>query len=126
LIERAAALAAFDTLAAGKIISDDANDQWRVARAPVGNVVPEDFAWTVSPVNLTGFHTGCLVATELSLIAPDRITQLVLIDVPAFDAQTHAPRLKNAGNLFTTDPDAETASGRRQTNSQLYRHGRES
>jgi hypothetical protein len=125
-MEQAAALAAFDTLAASKIIRDDANYQWRVARAPVGNVVPEDWARTVSPVNLTGFHTGCLVATKLSLMAPDRIRRLVLIDVPAFDAQTHAPRLKNADNLFITDRNAETASGRRQTNSQLYRHGCES
>jgi NADPH-dependent curcumin reductase len=49
-MEQAAALAAFDTLAADKTICDDANYQWRVARAPVGNVVPEDFAWSVSPV----------------------------------------------------------------------------
>ncbi len=38
-------LAAFDRLAAGKPLDDSINQQWRVARAPVGNVAPPDFAW---------------------------------------------------------------------------------
>lgn len=41
-----AELSAFDLLAAGKQIDDDANYQWRVARRPVGNVTPDDFQWT--------------------------------------------------------------------------------
>lgn len=43
-------LDAFDTLAAGKLITDDANYSWRVARHPVGNVVSEDFSWAVSAI----------------------------------------------------------------------------
>ncbi len=43
-------LDAFDTLAAGKAISDDANFRWCVARHPVGNVVPEDFGWAVTAI----------------------------------------------------------------------------
>lgn len=39
------ALAAFDERAATLQIDDDANYQWCLARRPVGNVVPEDFAW---------------------------------------------------------------------------------
>jgi NADPH-dependent curcumin reductase CurA len=43
-------LDAFDVLAQGKQISDDANYQWRVARHPVGNAVPDDFNWTVAAI----------------------------------------------------------------------------
>ena len=45
------------------------------------------------PVDLLGFHTGCLVACELSLIAPGPVRSLVLIDVPAFDEATRAEHL---------------------------------
>ncbi len=38
-------LAGFDALAADKPLNDSVNQQWRVARPPVGNVRPEDFAW---------------------------------------------------------------------------------
>jgi NADPH-dependent curcumin reductase CurA len=44
------ALAAFDALAAGVTMDDALNCQWRVARAPQGNVVPEDFAFTTEAV----------------------------------------------------------------------------
>lgn len=40
------------------------------------------------PVDLLGFHTGCLVACELALTSPTRVRKLALIDVPAFDADT--------------------------------------
>jgi len=36
------------------------------------------------PPHLLGFHTGCLVACEIALQAPDRIGDLILIDVPYF------------------------------------------
>lgn len=36
------------------------------------------------PVDILGFHTGCLVAVELGLIAPGRIRKTVLCDVPYF------------------------------------------
>lgn len=39
-------LSPFDALATGKAVSDAVNHQWRIARRPSGNVVPEDFAWT--------------------------------------------------------------------------------
>ena len=45
------------------------------------------------PVDLLGFHTGCLVACELSLLAPAAIRSLVLIDVPAFDQETRREHL---------------------------------
>ncbi len=42
------------------------------------------------PVDLMGFHTGNLVATEMALTAPGKIRRLALIDVPAFDTETSA------------------------------------
>jgi len=43
-------ITAFDRLAAGKIIGEDRNHQWRVACAPIGNVRPEDFEFANEPV----------------------------------------------------------------------------
>lgn len=43
-------LTAFDALAADKRIDDSANYQWRVAARPVGNVLPDDFGWTVTDI----------------------------------------------------------------------------
>ena len=42
------------------------------------------------PVDVLGFHTGCLVAAEMALAVPDKIGRLVLCDVPYFDRQTQA------------------------------------
>ena len=43
-------LAAFDDNWGNHQIDDAHNCQWRVAKRPVGNVTPEDFAWTVSDI----------------------------------------------------------------------------
>ena len=39
------------------------------------------------PVDILGFHTGCLVAGEMALIAPASVRRLVLCDVPYFTAE---------------------------------------
>jgi len=39
------------------------------------------------PCDFFGFHTGCLVATEISLIKPEIVRKLVLVDVPYFEKQ---------------------------------------
>jgi len=39
------------------------------------------------PVDILGFHTGCLVAAEMVLLQPDSVRRLVLCDVPYFDAE---------------------------------------
>ena len=39
-------------------------------------------------VDLLGFHSGCLVAAEMALLAPGRVRHLLLIDVPYFDRET--------------------------------------
>jgi alpha-beta hydrolase superfamily lysophospholipase len=41
---------------------------------------------THGKADLFGFHTGCLVATEMSLRYPAEVHRLVEIDVPYFDA----------------------------------------
>lgn len=41
-----------------------------------------------SPICLSGFHTGALVANEVALQFPDLVSRLVLIDVPHFDRET--------------------------------------
>lgn len=38
--------------------------------------------------DLLGFHSGCLVAVEMALLAPSRADRLLLIDVPYFDSET--------------------------------------
>ena len=39
-------------------------------------------------VDLLGFHSGCLVAAEMAILAPERVRQLVLIDIPFFGPET--------------------------------------
>lgn len=42
------------------------------------------------PVDVLGFHTGCLVGSEMALARPDSIRRLVLCDVPYFAAEARA------------------------------------
>lgn len=42
------------------------------------------------PVDILGFHTGCLVANEMALAAPSSVRRLVLCDVPYFTAEQQA------------------------------------
>ena len=53
-----------------------------------------------SPVALSGFHTGALVANELALLFPNLVRKLVLVDVPYFDAPTRA---KYAASFAATE-----------------------
>ena len=57
------------------------------------------------PVDLFGFHTGCLVGIEMSLVIPAKVGRLVLCDVPAFDRTTRAGLLISgaAPPGFSTD-----------------------
>lgn len=40
-----------------------------------------------------GFHTGCLVASEIAVSAPERVSSLILIDIPYFDDQQRRQHL---------------------------------
>jgi len=44
------------------------------------------------PVTLLGFHTGCLVAAEISLLRPELCAHILLIDVPYYTAEQQAER----------------------------------
>ena len=46
------------------------------------------------PVDLFGFHTGCLVALDMALQQPQRIGKLLLCDVPYFTADVR-PKLRS-------------------------------
>ncbi|MEO9470070.1 MULTISPECIES: alpha/beta hydrolase [Sphingomonadales] len=57
------------------------------------------------PVDLMGFHTGTLVAAEMALMAPDKVGQLALVDIPAFDAETSARYHAMAAQPFDITPE---------------------
>ena len=48
------------------------------------------------PYDFFGFHTGCLVAVEISLLYPAETRRIVQVDVPYFDQATRQ-------NLMTSD-----------------------
>jgi len=50
---------------------------------------------THGAADLFGFHTGCLVATEMSLLFPEEVHYLVQVDVPYFDADKRQELLTN-------------------------------
>jgi len=57
------------------------------------------------PVDFTGFHTGNLVAVELSLAAPTKVRRIALVDVPAFDAETRAKYISIMAKPLEITPD---------------------
>lgn len=56
-------------------------------------------------VTLTGFHSGCLVAVETALKLGKRVSQIVLVDVPAFDPETRAKYLPAVGSPFAVSAE---------------------
>lgn len=59
-------------------------------------------------VDVMGFHSGTLVAVETALQDPDRIANIVLVDVPAFDAKTRETYLPIMGRPFEPSTDIES------------------
>lgn len=55
--------------------------------------------------DLLGFHTGCLVAVETSLAAPDMVNQLLLIDCPYFDEAKQKDLLAMMGQPVELDKE---------------------
>jgi len=49
------------------------------------------------PIDVLGFHTGCLVAVEMALTASGRCGRLVLCDVPYFDEARQATLRERVG-----------------------------
>jgi len=48
------------------------------------------------PLDLLGFHTGCLVAVEMALQRPERVGRLILIDIPYFTGASREARYASA------------------------------
>jgi len=59
------------------------------------------------PVDLLGFHTGCLVAVELALQKPEKVHRLILIDCPFFSAEDSERHLKAYGSSHEISSDLE-------------------
>lgn len=56
------------------------------------------------PIDVLGFHTGCLVGIEMALLNPQYVHRLILCDVPCFDAaQRPALREKLAQPMPVSD-----------------------
>ena len=51
----------------------------------LANPLAEALAGLEGPVDLLGFHTGCLLALEIASAAPERIRRLVLVDAPVLE-----------------------------------------
>ncbi|MEM7612640.1 MAG: NADP-dependent oxidoreductase [Pseudomonadota bacterium] len=64
---RARASKEFLALAAGKALDEQCQQQWRVARPPVGNAVADDFAWFEGPIPEPGDGEVLLKTLYLSL-----------------------------------------------------------
>lgn len=121
--------APFGSLAFANLIPHLANDRCVIAPdypgqggSDGGQATPtiEDYARSMlavmddlsadQPVSLLGFHSGCLVAVEAALQAPDRIERIILIDVPAFDLETRAKLLPTIGTPFEPSADLDSLS----------------
>lgn len=58
-------------------------------------------------LDLLGFHSGCLVATEVALKAPQRVRRLLLVDIPFFDRDTQAAFAGKVAKPMPLSFDAE-------------------
>lgn len=66
--------------------------------------------------NLLGFHTGALVAVELALKHPDRVQQIILIDVPYFDRDTQEKLYPKAAQPTAFSADINSLNARWEFN----------
>lgn len=61
-----------------------------------------------SEVQVTGFHSGCLVAVDVALRRASAVKHLALVDVPAFDPESRANYLPAVGAPFEASTDLES------------------
>ncbi len=61
-------------------------------------------------VDVTGFHSGTLVAVETALQNAERIGEIVLVDVPAFDHETRVKYQSIIGAPFKPNDKLESLS----------------
>lgn len=69
-----------------------------------------------APVDILGFHTGCLVGTEMALARPERVRRLILCDVPYFDKAQQAELRGKAAQPLGITPELESLSAAWQFN----------
>ncbi len=64
-----------------------------------------DAAGIEAPVDVLGFHTGCLVGSEMALREPRAVRRLILCDVPYFPADARPGLLRKMGQppVITAD-----------------------
>jgi pimeloyl-ACP methyl ester carboxylesterase len=60
------------------------------------------------PVDVLGFHTGCLVGAEMQLQSADSIGALVLVDVPYFVGAVQESMLEKAASPLALDTEPES------------------
>ena len=58
--------------------------------------------------DLIGFHTGCLVANELCHLIPDKIDQIIMIDIPYFTGEAQKGLLAQMAKPFGLSEDLES------------------
>ena len=63
------------------------------------------------PVDVLGFHTGCLVGAEMALQRPDAIRRLLLCDVPYFAAEARAGLKKKMAVPMPVSPELTSIEG---------------
>ncbi len=57
------------------------------------------------PVDLLGFHSGCLLAVEMARLEPDRVRRLAVVDVPYFTAEEQQGRYPRSTAPVRYDAD---------------------
>ncbi|MCH9695994.1 MAG: alpha/beta hydrolase [Gammaproteobacteria bacterium] len=60
------------------------------------------------PVDVLGFHTGCLVACEMALASPERVRHLVLCDVPFFTADQQDSLREKMTQAMPVSPELDS------------------
>ena len=58
-----------------------------------------------SSMDVLGFHTGCLVATEMALMEPTKINRLILIDIPYFTEEKQTGLREKMSQPLPLDTD---------------------
>ena len=68
------------------------------------------------PVDILGFHTGCLVAVEMALASADRVRRLVLCDIPFFNAEQQDSLREEMTRPMPVGPELDCLQGAWQFN----------
>lgn len=64
------------------------------------------------PVDVFGFHTGTLIATELAILRPDLVRRIVLSGIPYFSEEERLKRLANVPRDMRLTEDGARVLGR--------------